>query len=190
MTDTPAFDEHSHAIQSVDFDYRAAESVMPELREFVQEEVKQNINEAVWEGISRFAVEVMNAPDPKLTVKSFAFAAGLYVLEGKSQTDIAKECGVTRAAVSRRVVHITEALGLPPSRGMKSEQSREVYRRKRLSMNGCATHKPMVKEATYLTWIQKAGQYFNAHSPQSLNSHGRRVLKRQLKPLRDLYESL
>jgi hypothetical protein len=50
-------------------------------------------------------------------------------------TDIAKRHGITRAAVSKRCVDITERLNLPPSRAMRSEKARRIYRRAQLKRN-------------------------------------------------------
>ena len=47
-------------------------------------------------------------------------------------TKIAKRHGITRAAVSKRCVDITERLKLPPSRAMRSEKARKIYRRSQI----------------------------------------------------------
>ena len=50
-------------------------------------------------------------------------------------TSIAKRHGVTRAAVSKRCVDITTRLNLPPSRAMRSELARKIYRLSQLKRN-------------------------------------------------------
>ena len=47
-------------------------------------------------------------------------------------TEIAKRHGVTRAAVSKRCVELTQALNLKPSRAMRSLLARQSYRKARL----------------------------------------------------------
>ncbi len=141
MDDQWAYDDHgahTPVSQHVAFPHDELDQKLnKEIEGEVQRRTKHEVAQAVWEGVTRFAVEVLQRENPRLTVQSFAFAAGLYVLEGKSETEIAKEHGITRAAVSRRVVEITKSLGLPPSRGMKSAQSRTKYRNARL--NYCAS---------------------------------------------------
>jgi hypothetical protein len=47
-------------------------------------------------------------------------------------TEIAKRHGITRAAVSKRCVELTELLDLPPSRAMRSLTARMAYRSARI----------------------------------------------------------
>ncbi len=123
----PAFEPH----QESSFD----EQLNVELEAEVQRRVKDEIAHALWEGVSRFAAEILATRNPRLTVTAFCIAAGLYTLEGKSMTQLAAENGVSRAALSDRCVKITEKLGLPPSRTMKSLASRAAYSRTQLKRN-------------------------------------------------------
>lgn len=95
--------------------------------DIINQRVTDQVAVAVWEAVSCFATEIAAHKHPELTVAAFCFAAGLYVTEGKSETELAEELGVTRAALSKRIVRITTALGLPPSRGMKTIKARKVY---------------------------------------------------------------
>lgn len=45
-----------------------------------------------------------------------------------SETRIARRFGVTRAAVSKRIVRFCERLALPEARGMKKAEARDTYR--------------------------------------------------------------
>ena len=47
---------------------------------------------------------------------------------GDSMTAIAKRHGVTRAAVSKRYIQLTEQLDMLPSRAMRSLTARATYR--------------------------------------------------------------
>lgn len=130
MLDGTAFDDHGPVIcePSHEFDHDAIDENMEgEINGIVARKLKAELAQAVYEGVSRFAAEILCRPNPKLTVTSFAFAANMFINEGKSETQLAKELGVTRAAFSARTVAITKALGLPPSRGMKTEKARESY---------------------------------------------------------------
>ena len=51
---------------------------------------------------------------------------------GDAMAEIARRHGVTRAAVSKRCVELTELLGLRPSRAMRSLTARESYRDARI----------------------------------------------------------
>jgi predicted XRE-type DNA-binding protein len=53
----------------------------------------------------------------------------------KSQTQIAQEYGVTRAAVSKIILKICQDLQLPTARHMKSEQARQSYRERALRIH-------------------------------------------------------
>ena len=100
-----------------------------ELEEIVTRRVNQEVAHAIWEAVSRFAVEIKAHKNPLLTLDAFCFAAGSFILDGTSITELAAKHNVTKQALSKRVVQITEALGLGPSRGMKSKQARESYRK-------------------------------------------------------------
>jgi hypothetical protein len=106
-----------------------ADALPKELQDILERKLTEQQAVVVWEAITRFALAIMQHKNPQLTVTAFAFAAGLYVLQGKSVTELAKELGVTKQALSKRIVLITQELGLPPSRGMKSVEARESYRK-------------------------------------------------------------
>ena len=70
---------------------------------------------------------------PDSPSSAWPIALGLQRLQRRdSMTRIAKRHGITRAAVSKRCVDITERLNLPPSRAMRSEKARKIYRRSQL----------------------------------------------------------
>lgn len=79
------------------------------------------------EMVTRVLAELMDADNAALQAECLAFALGLNVGGGKCQTEIAKKYKVGKAAVSKRCIRIRETFGLPPSRGMKSEEARASY---------------------------------------------------------------
>jgi len=83
--------------------------------------------EDVWEILRRVIGEIKSSKNPGLTIECVALASGLSYL-GDSQQEIATRHGVTRAAVSKRCVQFCEAIGLEPSRAMRSLDAREAYR--------------------------------------------------------------
>ena len=67
----------------------------------------------------------------RVTTECIALVSGL-VYSGDSMSEIAKRHGITRAAVSKRCVELTELLDLPPSRAMRSLTARRRYRSARI----------------------------------------------------------
>lgn len=76
---------------------------------------------------ARLLAELIDDDNPRLQAKCMDFVFGLRLCGGKSQTEIAQQEGVGKAAVSNRCVALREAFRLPPSRGMKSDRARESY---------------------------------------------------------------
>jgi len=122
-TELPEMEHHDPAFDELN------DKLDGELRRIVDQRVTDEGAQLVWEAVSRFAVELRQHANPLLTLDAFCFAAGLFILEGKTVTELAAEHGVTKQALSKRIVAITKSLGLPPSRGMKSEKARESYRK-------------------------------------------------------------
>ncbi len=87
--------------------------------------------EALWDALRRLVGEILVMPNRSLTVECLAVVSGLSYV-GDSLTDIARRHRVTRAAVSKRCVDLTERLSLPPSRAMRSLTARRSYREAQL----------------------------------------------------------
>lgn len=136
--ETDSFD-NGHRVSTTEPSYSPHdgldEKLDAELQAIVDERVSVEVANAVWEAVSRFAMETSQHRNPKVTLCAFCFAAGLYVNQGMSITELAESLGVTKQALSKRIVKFTEQLGLPPSRGMKSEKARESYRAAQLNKN-------------------------------------------------------
>jgi hypothetical protein len=86
--------------------------------------------ETVHQAIRRVVAEILSHHNARLTAECVALVSGL-VYSGDSMTEIARRHGITRAAVSKRCVEITELLDLPPSRVMRSLTARKRYRNAR-----------------------------------------------------------
>jgi hypothetical protein len=82
--------------------------------------------------LRHLVADILAEDNTRLTIDCLTIALGLRVYAGDSMTTIAKRHGITRAAVSKRCVDITERLKLPPSRAMRSEQARRIYRNAQL----------------------------------------------------------
>jgi hypothetical protein len=86
----------------------------------------KEFDEKLWDVMRRVLGELLSAPNRGLTLECFALVSGLSYT-GDSMTQIAQRHGVGRAAVSKRCVELTERLGLPPSRAMRSLTARRAY---------------------------------------------------------------
>ena len=87
--------------------------------------------EQVWDAVRRVMGEVLSHDNARLTVECIALVSGLQYT-GASMTEIARRHGITRAAVSKRCVELTELLDLRPSRAMRSLTARQRYRDARI----------------------------------------------------------
>ena len=87
------------------------------------------------EVLRHLVADLVSEGNMRLTMECLALALGLSAYNGESMTEIAKRHGISRAAVSKRCVDITERLNLPPSRGMRSEMARKIYRRSQLKQH-------------------------------------------------------
>jgi hypothetical protein len=87
--------------------------------------------ESVYSAIRRVVAEILCHDNARLTTECIALVSGL-AYTGSSMTEIAQRHGITRAAVSKRCVELTELLDLPPSRAMRSLTARKRYRDARI----------------------------------------------------------
>jgi hypothetical protein len=85
------------------------------------------------DALASFCARIRAHPNPLLAFDAACFASGLMDVEGRSETELARRHGVTRAAFSKLVVQWTETFDLPPSRGMRSKKARRSYRNARLT---------------------------------------------------------
>ena len=81
----------------------------------------------VWEVLRRLLGELLSTPNAQLSLECLALVSGVGFM-GDSMTAIAKRHGVTRAAVSKRCIQLTEQLDMLPSRAMRSLTARAKYR--------------------------------------------------------------
>lgn len=76
--------------------------------------------------LRRLVGELAMQDQVRLSLECLALVTGLSY-DGFSMTAIATRHGVTRAAVSKRCVELTQALGLQPSRAMRRRKARHSY---------------------------------------------------------------
>ena len=71
--------------------------------------------------------QIVYADDPQLEAEVIALGAGVILADDSTQRKIGEKHGLTRAAVSKRVLAFCDANGLPPSIYMKPAAARGVY---------------------------------------------------------------
>jgi hypothetical protein len=79
------------------------------------------------EVIQKLIGELIVDRNPALAIECLALTTGI-AYEGNSMIAIAKRHGLTRAAVSKRCIELSERLGVKNPRPMKTERAREIYR--------------------------------------------------------------
>lgn len=87
-------------------------------------------DESIHDLLRRLVGELVCQDHAKLSLECLALVTGL-TYDGNSMTEIARRHGVTRAAVSKRCVELTQALNLKPSRAMRTQKARQSYRNAR-----------------------------------------------------------
>lgn len=112
--------------------------------------------EAVWDAVRRILGELLSQPNRSLAIECLAMTSGLSYL-GDSMVDVARRHGVTRAAVSKRCVEMTDKLGLPPSRAMRSVAARLSYRQTQLSIRN-RKEQPRAKENRHANRRRNSGR--------------------------------
>ena len=82
--------------------------------------------------LRHLVADIITEDNTRLTIDCLAITLGLRVYAGDSMTQIANRHGITRAAVSKRCVDITNRLNIQPSRAMRSKRARQIYRNSQL----------------------------------------------------------
>ena len=130
----PCLQRHGNGAADHDMADSPAASHTPDIAALVDHEGEQvgTVTRDAIEVLRHFVADLISEGNTRLTVECLAVALGLSAYNGESMTSIAKRHGVTRAAVSKRCVDITTQLNLPPSRAMRSEKARRIYRNSQL----------------------------------------------------------
>jgi hypothetical protein len=127
----PCLQRHGNGAPDHDIADSPAASHTPDMAAMVDHEEEQPETHSMGSAtdiLRRLVADIIYEDNTRLTIDCLSIALGLRVYEGDSMTKIAKRHGITRAAVSKRCVDITEKLKLPPSRAMRSEKARKTYR--------------------------------------------------------------
>jgi hypothetical protein len=100
-----------------------------DLERIVSKRLSTEKADVVWKTVLSFAALMREHKNPLLTLDAICFAAGMFVEDNMTVTQLAAKHGVTKQALSKRIVAISEKLNLPPVNGMKSKAARESYSR-------------------------------------------------------------
>jgi hypothetical protein len=87
--------------------------------------------ELIRDAVRRVLGEIICHGNSRLTAECIAIVTGLN-FTGASMTEVARKHGVSRAAVSKRCVELTDLLGLRPSRAMRPLTTRKANRAARI----------------------------------------------------------
>ena len=135
--DAPMVARHGNGAPDRDMADSPLASHTPDIAALVDHEGENDdsaglpVHDAI-EILRHLVADLIAEGNTRLTIECLAVALGLSAYNGETMTDIAKRHGITRAAVSKRCVDITERLNLPPSRAMRTTRARRIYRKAQL----------------------------------------------------------
>lgn len=86
-------------------------------------------HDSTWSALRRLVTLIRSQDNIQLSIDCFSLVSGMQY-DGESMAAIARRHHVTRAAVSKRCVEMTEILGLKPAAGMRRLTTRLRYGRR------------------------------------------------------------
>jgi hypothetical protein len=134
----PCIQRHGNGAADHDMAESSRASHTPDIAALVDhepEDREETGTRKVTDVLRHFVADLLSEGNTRLTIECLAIALGLSAYDGETMTDIAQRHGITRAAVSKRCVDITERLNLPPSRAMRSTRARRIYQKAQLKRN-------------------------------------------------------
>jgi hypothetical protein len=142
----------------------AEQSAAQTLDEIAAPDAEQGISAGdlrIMEALQRLIGELIVDKNPRLAIEVLALVSGI-AYEGSSMIAIAKRHGLTRAAVSKRCIELSERLGVKNPRPMKTERAREIYRDRAVEVHRRAGH-------------EIAGEPHRGAKVETLGSHASRI---------------
>lgn len=116
--------EEGNRVPIADFDYESFDMPIVNVKE---EEIKREAHKLLSQMLSHFFQKLQDAPNPKCWLDCFQYACQLTEL---SEVELAAKHKITKQAISKMVVQITDIFNLPPARGMRSMEARETFSQK------------------------------------------------------------
>ena len=111
---------------------------VPAIMAHINSMVRGQVNDQISNAIMFVLGEIELDEKPELAVQCCVYAINR---NSMSETQIAKRFGVTRAAVSKRIIRYCERLRLPEARGMKKAGVRITYRERQCKV-ARSRHRP------------------------------------------------
>jgi hypothetical protein len=101
----------------------------------------------IMEALQRLIGELVTDQKPRLAIECLALVSSI-AYQGNSLTEIAARHGLTRAAVSKRCLELSERLGVKNRRALRSDHAREAYAEARIASlkKQGKTHEPTRRE--------------------------------------------
>lgn len=121
-------DEAMAAIEELVADFGIRGVVAACLRSSIGEELGKFGSNSTLRVAQVILREIAFSKDPRLEAEIMALGAGLILNQGDNVTRIAGKHGLTKQAVSKRVISFCDNNSLPPSVYMRSLKDRETYR--------------------------------------------------------------
>jgi hypothetical protein len=134
----PFLQRHGNGAADHDMAESSRASHTPDIAALIdhqQEDREETSIRNVTDVLRHFVADLLSEGNTRLTIECLAIALGLSAYDGETMTEIAQRHGITRAAVSKRCVDITQRLNLPPSRAMRSTRARRIYQKAQLKRN-------------------------------------------------------
>lgn len=124
--------ECSYAGNGREHDVSEIDLAAPELRDGENDAEPENedrhFDTEAGELLKEFLYRIIDERgNPRLEAECISLAFGYGASRGLTQTEVARQYGLTRAAVSKRVREIKKAFNLPASEFMKSDRARDIY---------------------------------------------------------------
>jgi len=138
---SPCLQRHGNGAPDQDMAESSLASYTPDIAAMVdhEEDTQQEVIVAGMAEANRIlrhlVADLIDEANMRLTIECLAASLGLSAYNGDSMTSIAKRCGVTRAAVSKRCVDITKRLNVLPSRAMRSVKARKIYQKAQIEQH-------------------------------------------------------
>jgi hypothetical protein len=136
---------------TVGFSCDAAEQgAAQSLDEIAQPDAEEGISAGdlrIMEALQRLIGELVTDQKPRLAIECLALVSSI-AYQGNSLTEIAARHGLTRAAVSKRCLELSERLGVKNRRALRSDHAREAYAEARIASlkKQGKTHEPTRRE--------------------------------------------
>jgi hypothetical protein len=128
----------------------AEQSAAQTLDEIAAPDAEQGISAGdlrIMEALQRLIGELVTDRNPRLAIETLALVCSI-AYQGNSLTEIAARHGLTRAAVSKRCLELSERLGVKNRRALRSDHAREAYAEARIASlkKQGKTHEPTRRE--------------------------------------------